>query len=432
MNNPLLIVIDDASQNLKPLNDFRAIFDQRTGAFTTVQRVQHLYNRAVDALFVPADLLELTQQHHPDTSINQIIAEESGRPAILINGRCLIAGLEEAWQQLKPGTALIEPDGDVVAMHTRGGEADPTLENLNNNASLSQLAKKLHHVCVAPQTLINRPWHLISRLPQTLRHDLAHSDLVVLEPTNPDPLQSQTPAGLTVMPGPEVDSPHRLHVADSAKLAPNITINLEHGSVVIDQDATIQPFAVIEGPCYIGMNTTIAAHSHLRPNTTIGPCCKVGGEISHSIIQGYSNKAHTGYLGHSIVGEWCNLGANTNVSNLKNTLGSIRVRLHPDDQQTQDTGLDKLGPMLGDFVRTGIGTHILTGSVIPSGVMIAGLPFAPKVCQPFGFYTSHSEVNVHEIEPMLTTLRRMMSKHGVELSTALEQRIRKLMDQVER
>src|SRR5690606_29763654 len=106
------------------------------------------------------------------------------------------------------------------------------------------------------------------------------------------------------------------------------------------------------------------------------PTCRIGGEVSHSIFQSFSNKTHGGYLGHALVGEWVNLGAATNASNLKNTYGSVRMQLAARGPR-EDTGLLQLGPILGDYVRTAIGTRIPTGAVIGTGCMISLSGFAP-------------------------------------------------------
>lgn len=415
----MLVVLDDAQGRFNPLNDFRAVFDQRTGACTTLERIEKLFDHQADALFVPAHLIELTQHRHPDASINRVEPSDTTASVMLINGRCLVAGMESELRTLQPGWKLMQPNGRIVAIHSHLGEHEAFIEKLNNNAGLEELAIGLDAVELSRDEMITRPWNIITRLPQTIMHDLTHTTLPAVK-------HDQTVPPQITMTGQHT---HCLHLADTVNLMPHIVVNLEQGPVVIDHGATIQPFVTLEGPCYVGMNSTICSHAHLRPNTAIGPHCKFGGEINHSVVQAYSNKAHLGYLGNSIVGEWCNLGANTNVSNIKNTYGSVRVRLNPEDDLMEDTGLNRLGPTFGDFVRTGIGTHILTGRIIPSGVMIAGLPFAPKVTKPFGFYTSNGDVDMHEMEPMLTTFRRMMAKHDVDLSVAMERRIWQMMEE---
>ena len=271
--------------------------------------------------------------------------------------------------------------------------------------------------------LIARPWHILDALPALVMDDLLASPLPQV-----DELHGQLSGIALVTP---LDQPaYALHVAASARVSPGVVVDVTQGPVVIDEKAVVLPCAVLEGPCYVGRETTLAAHASLRPNACIGPHCKIGGEVSASIIQGYSNKAHLGYLGQSLVGEWCNLGANTNVSNLKNTYGSVRVTLEPEDPrhkgydpQTEDTGRMFQGPILGDFVRTGIGTHILTGYVIHTACMIASRPFAPALTQPFGFYTSEGD-DVHRLDPLLTTVRRMMARREVQLPAAVENRLR--------
>ncbi len=166
----------------------------------------------------------------------------------------------------------------------------------------------------------------------------------------------------------------------------------------------------------------LAAHTAL-PGTSVGPHCKVGGELKRTILQGYSNKAHGGYLGDAIVGQWCNLGANTNVSNMKNTYGHVRVQLEA-DEAPEDTGQTKQGPIIGDFVRTAIGTRLLTGSVVGTGCMLAVSDFA-KNAPRFSFCTDHGS-KVHELQALLNTADRMMKSHGLTLSEAEAALLRQL------
>src|SRR5690606_34700880 len=154
------------------------------------------------------------------------------------------------------------------------------------------------------------------------------------------------------------------------------------------------------------------------------PMCKVGGEISHSVLFGHTNKAHAGYLGHALVGEWVNLGAQTNVSNLKNTYGPIAVQVER-DQPAENTGRMYLGPVIGDYVRTAIGTRILTGSVVGTGAMLALSGFAPKFVERFAFLTDKGPEH-YEIDKFIETANRMMSRRDMALSAAEEARLRTL------
>lgn len=145
------------------------------------------------------------------------------------------------------------------------------------------------------------------------------------------------------------------------KIEEYVVFDTTAGSIVVDDNAHIYPFTYIEGPCYIGAHTEIKPHAQIRKNTSIGHHCKIGGEVSGSIFQPYTNKAHHGFVGDSYIGSWVNLGAGTTTSNLKNTYGPIRVEY---DGETHDTGMQFFGCVLGDYVKTAINSAIYTGKII--------------------------------------------------------------------
>src|SRR4030043_473808 len=131
-----------------------------------------------------------------------------------------------------------------------------------------------------------------------------------------------------------------VYVAPGVKVHPMVTIDAEHGPVYIDQGAEILSFTRIEGPCYIGKDSILLG-ANCREGNSIGPCCRIGGEVEESIIHGYSNKYHDGFLGHSYVGEWVNLGALTTNSDLKHVYSNVSVLLH--GRRSIDTGSPKVG-----------------------------------------------------------------------------------------
>ncbi len=160
-----------------------------------------------------------------------------------------------------------------------------------------------------------------------------------------------------------------VYVAREARVHPMVTIDAEHGPVYIDEEAQIQPFSRIEGPCYIGKKSILLG-AKCREGNSIGPCCRVGGEIEESIIHGYSNKYHDGFLGHAYVGEWVNLGALTTNSDLKNDYSSVSVMLN--GREAIDTGSTKVGSLIGDHTKTSIGTLLNTGSYLGAMAIIMG------------------------------------------------------------
>ena len=160
-----------------------------------------------------------------------------------------------------------------------------------------------------------------------------------------------------------------VYIAPGAIVHPMVVIDAEHGPVYIDNDAEIYPFTRIEGPCYVGKQAILLG-AKCREGNSIGPMCRVGGEVEESIIHGHSNKYHDGFLGHAYVGEWVNLGAFTTNSDLKNDYSNVSVML--DGRHAIDTGSVKVGSLIGDHVKTSIGTLFNTGSYVGPMALIMG------------------------------------------------------------
>ncbi len=149
-------------------------------------------------------------------------------------------------------------------------------------------------------------------------------------------------------------------ISESAQIKPNVVIDATDGPVIIDEGVTIMSGVTILGPCYIGKNSTIKVGAKIYQDTSIGEVCKVGGEVEGSIIQSYSNKQHDGFLGHSFLSEWVNLGADTNTSDLKNTYSEIKV-IQRDEEIA--TGTMFLGLICGDHTKSAINTQFNTGTI---------------------------------------------------------------------
>jgi UDP-N-acetylglucosamine diphosphorylase/glucosamine-1-phosphate N-acetyltransferase len=193
----------------------------------------------------------------------------------------------------------------------------------------------------------------------------------------------------TAKPAP-ADGPYHLIngedvlVHEGAKLSPGCVLDADKGPIMIGRRASIGANAVIQGPCYIGDYSSISPQATIRPGTSIGPVCKVGGEVSNSLVFGCSNKAHEGFLGDSYVGKWVNLGAGTTTSNLKNTYGEIDMQI---GSKTIPTGRRFLGAIIGDHTKTAIGTRLNTGSYIGFNCMIAAAGITPRFVPSFTFLT---------------------------------------------
>jgi len=205
-------------------------------------------------------------------------------------------------------------------------------------------------------------------------------------------------------------------VGSGAKLGPGCVLDTSRGPVVVDAGATVGANAVLEGPCYVGQYSYVRPLSLIRSGTTIGAMCRVGGEISNSIISPYSNKAHDGYLGDSIVGSWVNLGAGTNTSNLKNTYGEVTLKI---GERKIQTGRRRLGSIIGDHTKTAIGTRLNTGSYIGACCQLAGPGLAPKFVPSFSFWTDQG-MQKYQLDKAIEVARRAMERRDRQLSSTDE------------
>ena len=215
-------------------------------------------------------------------------------------------------------------------------------------------------------------------------------------------------------------NPAAIHVAADAVIKPGTVLDAESGPIHIDAGATVEPNCVIQGPCFIGRESLVQPGSSIRHDTSIGPVCKVGGEIEASIIHGHSNKQHDGFLGHSYVGQWVNLGADTITSDLKNTYGTIRVHLNG---RAVETGEMFVGSIIGDHTKTGIGTILPTGCVLGTASNVFTRGAVPNFVPSFSWLTSEGMTDFR-IDKAIEIARTVMARRQVELSDDEEKLIR--------
>jgi UDP-N-acetylglucosamine diphosphorylase/glucosamine-1-phosphate N-acetyltransferase len=175
-----------------------------------------------------------------------------------------------------------------------------------------------------------------------------------------------------------------IHLGRDVTLSPGCVLDASRGPIAMAAGATVGSNAVIQGPCYIGPASVIAPLANIRPGVTIGPVCKVGGEVSASIFLGYSNKSHEGFVGHSYLGKWVNLGAGTTTSNMKNTYGPITVK-----RGNAEIGPPRnfLGALIGDHCKTAIQTRLMGGSYVGFCSMLGGSTAVPRFTPSFTFWT---------------------------------------------
>ncbi len=189
-----------------------------------------------------------------------------------------------------------------------------------------------------------------------------------------------------------------------------VCFDVSAGPVLIRAGAHVQAFTRLVGPLYVGRECTLSTDKIAA--SSIGDVCKVHGEVSNTIFIGHANKGHDGFVGHSILGRWVNLGAGTITSNLKNTYGTVQLWT-PDG--IRETGLQFLGTLFGDHAKTGIGLKLTTGSVLGAGSNVYGAVMPPKVVAPFSWGEAGAFMD-YRLDKFLDVAARMMSRRHITLS----------------
>lgn len=224
--------------------------------------------------------------------------------------------------------------------------------------------------------------------------------------------------------GVSVVEKEKVFVDKSAKLCQGVIIDATDGVVIIDKDAKIMHNTVIIGPCYIGKKSTVKIGAKIYENTSIGDVCKVGGEIEGTIIHGYSNKQHDGFLGHAYIGEWCNFGADTNNSDLKNNYSNVLVQIN---DKLIDSGSMFVGLFMSDHSKTGINTMFNTGTVVGIGCNVFGEGFPPRFIPSFEWGGKEKLVK-YPYNRILETARIVMNRRGVKLTKEMETVLKTIYD----
>jgi len=211
-----------------------------------------------------------------------------------------------------------------------------------------------------------------------------------------------------------IGNPKNIFIEADAKIEGAI-INCETGPVYIGKDAQIMEGCCVRGPFALLDEAIVKMGAKIYGATTIGPHCKVGGEMSNVVMFGYSNKAHDGYLGNAVIGEWCNIGAGSDASNLKNNYGEI-VQWNYATQTYENTGLQFCGLMLGDHSKCGIGSMFNTGTVIGVGCNLFGSDFHRSFVPSFSTGNRSKGYAPYSLEKVLESERAMFARRGMEMS----------------
>ncbi|UKN02953.1 glucose-1-phosphate thymidylyltransferase [Paracrocinitomix mangrovi] len=204
-------------------------------------------------------------------------------------------------------------------------------------------------------------------------------------------------------------------------------LNTSKGPIYIGKDAEIMEGSIVRGPFAMEEHAVVKMGAKLYGDSTIGPYCKVGGEIANSIFFGYSNKGHDGYMGNSVIGEWCNFGADTNTSNLKNNYSNVRFYSY-ETQAMEETDVQFCGVIMGDHSKTGINTMLNTATFVGVSANIFGAGFPNKYIPSFSWGGTKDYNDRFELEKVYEVAENMMGRRSVELTEGDKSILKYLFD----
>lgn len=403
---------DSRADQLRPLALTRPVYELLAGHFTNRERVIRQTAATDWGAFCRADLAATYREAQPDVPVNDerwLQSGGDGTSTLFVNGRFLPAAGSLAALQ---GDEALYSGETLVALSVRPDEAILVSPDAVEE-SLGRLARKRKAVPAAGQ-LIEYLWDIVHHNGEQITADFRQR--------GKSPKKAALGAQVAIV-GEDRD----VHVDPTAQIDPFVVIDARSGPVYIDAEARVQAFTRLEGPCYIGPKTQLF-RANVRAGCSFGPVCRVGGEIEESVILGYSNKYHDGFLGHSYVGSWVNLGALTTNSDLKNDYSDVTVPLAG---ESIETGSPKVGCFIGDHTKTALATLFNTGSSI--GVMTMLLPageLMPKHVPSFmRLWHGRLDDLPGGIQPGLDAARVAMSRRSCELTPAMEQLLLRLFDQ---
>lgn len=396
MSHSLLFFEDDQAAHLEPLTLTRPVHDLRLGLTT----IREKWERALGIDRGTGPLRPHLRGVFPAATRKQRTSS-----AIWINSRYLPTPELVAAIRRRPEGHLRNGDDLVVAWSTpeRTGawfdEGRPRPATAGRRVDAEGLQRLVH------------PWDIAGLNPAALESDAAACNW------RPGPGPRWSPSAV-------VDRPERLFMHPTAVVEPGAIVVCDEGPVLLDADSRVMAGAILRGPMAVGQGATVRMGARIYGGTTIGPHCKVGGEVASTVFHSFSNKAHEGYVGNSVFGQWVNLGADTTASNLKMTYGTVKLLDWPTGLEV-DSGELFVGTIMGDHCKTGINTMLNTGTVCGVGSILVGAGFPAREVPSFKWVQAGSLVD-YRLEKALVDMERMMARRGV----TLDRHYRRMMEAI--
>lgn len=403
-----LVLIEDTTGggHFGPLTLLRPEFDLRCGALTLREKIELRRPDWRVVLAARPGLSELVAEQCPGRGLEVL----DDAAAIALYGRVVADDdLIDALGRLS-GESLLTAGGEVLGAALADGARERLSRVVSSGEGLESLG--ISNSTEIPARAARYPWDLVAWAADGISADAALVGRL-------GSIDGSVHDGAHVVAGEGV------WVGEGSSVAPGVVLDASSGPILVGSDVTVMPGAVLLGPVFVGDRSIVRAGAAIWDGSCIGPVCRVGGEIQGTVFQSHSNKQHGGFLGHSYVASWVNLGAATDNSDLKNNYGSVRVELNGAEV---DTGLSSVGGTIGDHTKTAIGTKLNTGAVVGVFCNVIWNGFPPKTIPSFSWGTEDGLVR-HDLEKALATARTVMARRGENLTPALEAVVRNVFEE---
>ena len=395
-----IVLFEDTSwKKFAPLSYTRSLFDLKIGSITTFD----YFNTKSVKLLTRKYLENMTRQRHPNCNVNKFEYDSND---IFVNS-LFFPHMSFFKKMTKRKNFLVSYRDKILIARLDKSDYQYLYESVVHDKDIrnSKLRAEIIHINSANEcgSLCSWPWDLISGLKNVLQHQLK--------------LKNKVPKEVKVI------GKNPIFVDESSNICQGTVLDASGGSIYIGPESVIGQSSII-GPAYVGELTQLKPYSTIN-NSYIGNNCRIGGEIDSSIILDYTNKSHFGYLGHSYVGEWVNIGANTTTSDLKMTYGTVSMKI---GDEKKDTGITKLGSFFGDMSKTSIGTNIYCGMRIGISTHLYGNianDVPSYVIYGQGIGSENAEMDVSSA---IKFQKRMMSRRNINMSAHYENMMKTIFD----
>lgn len=405
---------DDHVNHLKPIVYTRPVFDLRAGILSLRHRIELDLGYHADFLLARAEVLPLAEVDANGLP-NRSLPPDRTDPTLFVNGRVLTAPavILGAWRALLEGAG--DSPGDPRVWSSGGHVAAawvPASSTVSVDNGIPQFDGH-EQIEVEGVRFIERLWDLTCEVARFIEDDASALGIRGVSDE------------AHVSPHAVLDGGHFMAIGPEAVVEAGAVLQSEDGPVIVEAGARVLAGAVLRGPCHVGKRSQVRMGARIA-STSIGAECRVGGEISNSIVIGYSNKAHDGYVGNSYIGAWCNLGADTNTSNLRNDYGEVSL-FNEHTRKYEASGQQFVGLFMGDHSRSGINTMFNTGTVVGVGCNVFGAGYQPRHIPSFSWGGKDRLVR-YQPEKAFASMRAMMARRGRTLGEDEEAVLRQVYE----